>query len=264
MVEIPLDNFSDETRKLVRVPDKQEVDQVVDQIVQKWNGLVMVVQNTTIGLCLMIKEMTKEYPDATIKEVLQRVKQHPNVKRFVSVDRIWQGMRLIERRKELIDYERMTPEEKAKVPEENKPYLKPDGDIFWEYYFELAKHPLNEGILVQIEQEGKEKKWSFRELKQKIYEVKEEISDPFRFVNKRLERDELMKSIMYRLRMLTVEEVRVVFDYVDKTLTARKQAEFVKKNEERHKAGSISDGTASKYDVAHEEYEKNKVRWDGN
>jgi len=191
-----------------RTPTNEQMGEVVEQIVDKWNSLVTTVQNTTIRLCLMIQDMIKDYPEATVKEVLQQVRSHPNIKRFVSIDRIWQGLRLIKRRPELIQYHHKNEEDKEKTPEQEKPYLKKDGEIFWEFYFELAKQPMSEGILVQIERQGKEEGWSFRDLRKKISEAKDEISDEP--TNSKNEKYELIKQLIAVCRNLKVENVRGV------------------------------------------------------
>jgi len=133
---------------------KHEMEKIVNSIVDKWNEIIKGFENTTITLCLMVKDMLDEYPDATIKDIMREVKAHPQIKRFVSLDRIWQGMRLVKNKPELIEYHKKTSEEKAKVPEEAKPYLKQDGEVFWEFYFELEKRPLSSAVKVMLEQEG--------------------------------------------------------------------------------------------------------------
>ena len=192
-------------------PLNKDVDEVVEKIVSKWNELVTVVQNTTIGLCLMIKEMTIDYPDDTIKDVLTKVKQHPDIKRFVSIDRIWQGMRLIKKRTDLIEYMGMKPEDKQVLSEEKKPYLKKDGEIFWEFYFELAKQPMSDQTIMMLELDGKSQSWSFRQLREKIQEIKEETDQPLGYSDNRKEKGELLKKIIGVCRVLPVDRLRGVF-----------------------------------------------------
>jgi hypothetical protein len=195
------------------VPNAEAIDNIVENIVSKWNELVDVVQNTTIGLCLMIREMVKQYPEESVKEILQKVRAHPNIKRFVSVDRIWQGLRLMRQRPELIEYQRLPPQEKESLPEEEKPYLKKDGEIFWEFYFELAKQPLNEGVITLLERQGKEEKWTYRELKNKIQSAKDEIVDGGAFENKQKEKFELIRGIAGMLKSMQVDNIRKVNTY---------------------------------------------------
>lgn len=196
--------------EIVDLPTKKDINNVVEQIVDKWNELVTVVQNTTIGLCLMIKEMTKDYPQDTIKEILEKVKKHPDIKKFVSIDRVYQGLRLIRHRKDLIEYMNKSDEEKKQVPEEDKPYIKEDGDIFWEFYFELAKQNLSNNSLIMLEQEGKREKWSYRQLKEKIQETKEELNNPLGYESKKAEKSGLIKQITGICRGLNVEKLRGV------------------------------------------------------
>lgn len=196
--------------EMIAPPPVENEDVVVEQIVNKWNELVTVVQNTTIGLCLMIKGLTKDYPDDTVKDILKKVRSHPNIKKFVSIDRIWQGMRLINKRPDLIEYNNMPEEKKQLIPDRDKPYLKKDGEIFWEFYFELAKQPLSDGAITMLEVEGKDNKWSFRELREKIQECKDELSHPGAFENRKVEKQELIKKIAGICKALPVERLRGV------------------------------------------------------
>ena len=195
------------------VDDKTE-DEIVEEIVVNWNRMVTKVQNATIDLSLMVKKLTKDRPDETIKDIFKKVREHPNIKMFVSLDRIWQGLRLINKRPELIEYHNLDEDQKNNLPEDRKPYLKKDGEVFWEFYFELAKQNLNEGILVQIEQEGKREGWSFRTLRSKLQEIKDEITNPGAYVSERAEKSELIGKIMVSVRKLPVEELRGVYKYI--------------------------------------------------
>ena len=190
------------------VPKETEIDKIVEQIVDKWNNLVRNLENTTIRMCLMINEYIKKYPDKTVKEILRRVRQHPNIRRFVSIDRIWQGMRLIRKRPDLIEYYSKSEQEKQGVPEEQKPYLKKDGEVFWEFYFELAKQPLSDNTLLMLELDGKKNQWSFRQLRNKLSEIKGEYAEPLGFETKKQEKYELIKQILAICRELPIENLR--------------------------------------------------------
>jgi len=192
-----------------------ELNKIVEKIVSNWNDLVKNFENTTIRLCLMINEYIKKYPDNTVKEILKKVRLHPEIKRFVSIDRIWQGMRLIRKRPDLIDYHSKSEEEKKNTVGVIKPYLKKDGEIFWEFYFELAKQPLSDNMLIMLEQDGIKNKWSYRELRQRIVEVKEELEEPGAFEIKRKEKYELIKKIIAISRTLKVEQLRGVFTFCE-------------------------------------------------
>jgi len=158
--------------------DQMEKTKLVEDIVEKWNILIENVQNLTIQLCLYIKEQMKEYDSASITEVMNEVKKHPKIKRFVSIDRIWQGMRLIERRPDVIQY-MISPEDvKETVEDEKKPILKKDGDVFIEAYFELEKSPLPPLERDMLEIDAKENNWSYRELKNAIKQRIEEKKNP--------------------------------------------------------------------------------------
>lgn len=189
-------------------PLTKDMDKVVEDIVLEWNGLVNDFQNTTIKLCLMIKEMIKDFPDESVKDILKKVREHPNIKQFVSIDRIWQGMRLINKRPDLITYHNKTDEEKKAI--EDKPYIKKDGEIFWEFYFELAKQHLSDQAITMLEIEGKTDKWSFRQLRDKIQDAKEELSHPTGFEARKKEKYEVIRKIMAMIRHLPLENLRGV------------------------------------------------------
>jgi len=195
-------------KKFDTTPEKKDVDDVVEKIVSKWNSLVVNFQNTTISLCLMVQDMIKDYPDEAVKDILKKVKEHHNIKRFVSTDRIWQGMRLIRKRPDLIQFHNQNVEEREKVPEEKKPYIKKDGEIFWEFYFELAKQPLSDKTLMMIEIEGKEKKWSFRDLRTKLADTKDEQKEPLGYESKKKEKYELIKQILGICKSLTIDDLK--------------------------------------------------------
>jgi len=191
-----------------RTPLTKEINQVVNDIVIQWNNLVKNFQNTTIQLCLMVQDMLKDYPDESVKEILKKVKTHPNIKRFVSIDRIWQGLRLIKRRPELIEYNSLAEEKKEELPIEKKPYIKKDGEIFWEFYFELEKQPFSQGVTAQIEQQGKEEQWSFRQLRDHIQDTKEMMNHPGEFETRKKEKFENIKKINAIMRQLPIEKIR--------------------------------------------------------
>lgn len=198
--------MSEESKELVVLTEEQKKE-VVQHIVHKWNDLVTGVENVTIQLCLMIQDIMKDYPKETIKDILDRVKQHPDIKRFVSIDRIWQGMRLVKHRPEIIEFAGKAPEEQKYTPLEKKPYLKKDGGIFWEFYFELEKAPLPPLRREMLEIEGKKEKWSFRQLRQKIQEVKEDLSEPTLDINKKQKRAEYIREVCGVVRRLSLEKL---------------------------------------------------------
>lgn len=183
--------------------------QIVEEIVDRWNDMVTTLQNTTIQLCMMIQDMLKDYPTESIKNILDEVKRHPRIKRFVSIDRIWQGMRLVKNRPELIEYTKLPPEEQKEVSYKKRPYLKSDGTIFWEFYFELEKAPLNPLERDMLEIEGKEQRWSYRDLRNKIQERKDELESPRgEIYSRKQEKHDLIKSCAAMLRELAVEQLR--------------------------------------------------------
>ena len=202
----------------VKISD-QDKKEAVEFIVIRWNEMVKNIQNTTISLCLMIKERMKDYPNATVREILDEVKKHPNIKRFVSIDRIWQGLRLVHNRPDVIDYHKKGEEER-KVS--NKPYIKPDGEVFWEFYFELEKAPFDPLRREMLEKEGKSELWSFRKLKQKIQELKDDRLTPIArdILSRRKEKYELLRQSTAVLQTFPLEKLRDAYKLL---LALRKQ-----------------------------------------
>lgn len=208
--------FNHKANKEVSVEEKKAA---VEYIVTKWNEMVTNMQNTTISMCLLIKERMQDYPNVTVKEILAEVKTHPNIKRFVSIDRIWQGLRLVHNRPDVIDYHKKSDEER-KVS--NKPYTKPDGEVFWEFYFELEKAPFDPLRREMLEKEGKSELWSFRELKNKIQELKDDQLAPSGrdILTRRKEKWLLLKQTNAILQTLSLEKLKDAYKLL---LALRKQ-----------------------------------------
>jgi len=197
-----------EETEIVTVLSDSEKEYLVETIVKEWNDIVNTMQNTTIRLCLKIKEILKDHPQETVKDILRMVSEHPNIKKFVSIDRIWQGMRLVKNRPDLIDYVERTEEEREALDFKNKPYLKKDGEVFWEFYFELEKAPIGDMRRQMLEVDGKENLWSFRELRRNIQDVKDELASPNGEIQARKRaKIELLKQTMAILRTLSVEKL---------------------------------------------------------
>lgn len=196
-----------------------EKDRIASEIVIKWNNMVVTIQNTTINLCSMIKDMLDTYPKDTIKDIVDKVRKHPEIKGFVSIERIWQGMRLIDRKPKLLEFNKKTETEKKEVEYKDKPYLKKDGEIFWEFYFEIQKSPLNDLEKEMLEVEGKKELWSYRKLRDKIQERREELEYPALDITRKQEKKELIRTAVGILKDMPLEKVR---DAV-KLLTALKK-----------------------------------------
>jgi len=159
-------------KKQTREITTTEINEVVEKIIVEWNKHVELIQNNTIKLCMMIKGITSDFPKESIKDILNKVRQHPDLKQFVSIDRIWQGMRLINRRPELIEY---INSQEDNIETQIKPYKKKDGSIFWEYYFELEKHGLNPLEREMLEKEGIDERWTCKQLREHIQDRKDEL-----------------------------------------------------------------------------------------
>ena len=142
-------------------------DLVVEEIVKDWNNMVNNVENSTISFCVRLNDKLKEYPQDSVRSILKKVNTHPDIKRTLSLDRIWQGLRLIKRRPDLLY--------NGPIEEEDKPYLKKDGSIFWEFYFELYKHNIPEDTRHYLEEKGKTESWSYRDLRNNIISAKDKL-----------------------------------------------------------------------------------------
>lgn len=196
-------------------------DKIVEQIVDEWNSIVRTFENNTIKICRFIKELTIDYPDESIKEILKKVKDHPKIK-SIGVDRIYQGLRLINKRPELVEFHDKVVSGKKPELTDDTPYLKEDGQVFWEYYFELDKSGLSDGVKIQIEREGKMEKWSYRKLKEKIYEAKEDTKNHEPGYSKK-EKFELIRQISGMIRSLEIHHLRGIFTLVKDFLEEEKE-----------------------------------------
>ena len=195
--------------------EEKELKDIVDKIVIEWNSLVVNVQNNTIQLCLMIDNILKDHPKSTVKEVMARVKKHPNIKQFVSIDRIWQGLRLVHSRKDILEYAEKPEVDKLQVDFKNKPYLKKDGDIFWEFYFELEKTPFTPLEREMLEVEAKNELWSLRQLKDAIQKKKDELLVVGNLETARREKEILVKKCCAIIRELPLNKLGVASNYLE-------------------------------------------------
>jgi hypothetical protein len=197
-------------------------DKLVDQIVDSWNKIVVQAENQTIKFAVILNEMISTYPEETAKEIIKRVKEHPNIRSSMSVDRIYQGWRLVKNRPDLPKYIlEYTPEQLAALPEDQKPILKKDGYVAVEHYFELYKRPhlIDEGLKTYMEMEAKKNQWTVAQLKKKIDEATLELKEPFEKV--RLEKKNQIARAIVLLRMLDVEELKETIDFINKLISNR-------------------------------------------
>lgn len=159
---------TDNDIKAVKVPSKDIVrdeleseSRLVEAIVSKWNEVLEISENKTIQFALIVNNLLKDFPDEKKKSIMLKVVKHRKLKTSISKDRIYQGLRLANHRPDLIAF-------KEGKNTQYKPYLKEDGSIFWEFYFQLYKYSLGNDSRVRLENEGKKNNWSVRDLNNAI------------------------------------------------------------------------------------------------
>lgn len=199
--------------------DREE--QLVNDIVLKWNSMMGDFENNTLRFCKIIDEELKTYPDETKKEIIKRVKKHPDINMHLSADRIYQGLRFLREEKRVVKYLEMPKEEREKVPDEDKPLLKRDGNVNVEFYFELRKYNIPEGIRGFMEAQAKSNNWSVQNLIDEIRNYKDEKVDGFELTKKH-QRHELLTIINGKVRELRLEELQEVLRLIEGKLNARR------------------------------------------
>lgn len=184
-----------------------EEGKLVEAIVNKWNEIVSATENKTIQFSMIVHNLLKDFPNEKKNSIMQQVVKHENLRTTISKDRIYQGLRLIERRPDLVEY---TPEEKLS-DEDAGPYLKDDGSVFFEFYFELEKYKLGNDSKVRLEKEGKENNWSVRELRRQIYKERDLITGDAKNERKR----ELIRLVTGKIRSLNVPQLESLTYIID-------------------------------------------------
>jgi len=195
-----VENISEDIAK----DELDEESRLVEAIVKKWNDLVTITENKTIKFSLIVHSLLKDYPDESKKRIMLKVTKHKDLKTSVSKDRIYQGLRLIQRRPDLIAY-------RSATPSGTEPYLKDDGSVFWEFYFNLYRYSLNNDAVVRLEKEGKKDKWSARKLVEEIRKEKDIISGD----SKNTRKQELLKMLIAKIRkcgVLQLERINLIVD----------------------------------------------------
>jgi len=175
---------------LVESPDK-----VVELLIEYWNQIVLEIENKTILFALQVKKLCAGYPEKTVSEIIEKVRNHPDLLQPAhSKDRIMQGVRLVQERPDLID----SP---------GDAYKKKDGSTFWEFYFILYKYRMP-GFHKELEQKGKANNWSVRKLKSEIGKLMEEKRVPH--TKTRHEKHGLIRELVIMLRCLEVQDLKML------------------------------------------------------
>lgn len=191
-------------------------DELVEKIVENWNKIVTTYENQTIKFGFILDKLLKTYPDKTAKEIIKKVKAHPNIRLTVSVDRIYQGWRFVKNRpqtaKYLLEY---TPEQLDKLPIEEQPIRKKDGTAATEMYLELYKHAgqIDESMKAHLEMEAKKNIWTVKQLKDRIRDITSDLTEPDK--KTREEKGQLIKEVTGILRVLTIEKIRGVKKFAE-------------------------------------------------
>lgn len=184
-------------------------DGLVEEFVNEWLTIVNDYENKTIIFALKIKRLLKHYPQNTAAEIFRRFANHPAIKKTItSAARVKQGFDLIEERPDLVEWINKSEEDKKVIPFENKPYLKRNGMVFWEFYFEMYKYRLDPGIRCNLEQNGKENVWSKRKLVHEIHEMIDEKREPHAYT--RHQKSILIKEINIMLKDLSEQDLQTV------------------------------------------------------
>ena len=197
-------------KALIVIEYEQEL---VDSLVKSWNLIVEDYENKTIMFALKVQELMRGYPEKTISAVIDKVRNHPDLKNSASKDRIMMGIRLINNRPDLIEWQTKPKEEIAEMTFDDKPYRKRDGTIFWEFYFELYKYNIV-GKQKELEDLGKQEMWSVRKLVQEIQKVRQEWAEPNKRVG--LQKHALIRELVIMLRELDPQDLIMLKDVIGK------------------------------------------------
>lgn len=219
----------------------EDTEKITDLLVNYWNRIITDFENRTIIFALKLKELLKGYPDKTIKEVLDKMQRHPDLKQSIhSKDRIMQGLRLVNERPDLIawaggSHTHMEP-----------PYLKHDGSIHWEFYFQLYKWNLDPGLRLELEDKAKQEKWSVRHLQNEMQKLQQEIAEPN--TRRRLQKAALIKELVLMLKDLQPDDLNklkwhIIDNHRDKLVSWKRYTDSLK--EEVNKDGKRTENEAS-------------------
>ena len=169
-------------------------DEIVIALVKQWNSILLEIENKTILFALQVKKLCEGYPEQTVSEIIDKVRNHPDLLQEAhSKDRILQGIRLVRERPDLL---------------EGKGYKKKDGNTFWEFYFQLYKYQMDPGIKLQFEEDGMENKWSVRKLKSELGKHFERIKTPH--TKTRYEKRDLIKELIVMVRCLDITDLKML------------------------------------------------------
>lgn len=195
-------------------PLKKDMDKIVEDIVVQWNSMVLGFQNTSIALGMMIKERLKNYPNESQIEIMKRVRNHPNIKRFVSVGRIYHSTRMLDAFPEVeMFYKAANQEEKNELVKKYNMPVKEDGHISGEWYMVLEKSGLSMPVARMLSDEGIQNKWSIRELIKNCNDKRFEMENPLGYESRKKAKYELIRDINKILKEMEVDRLRGVLNF---------------------------------------------------
>jgi hypothetical protein len=182
----------------------EEEDKVIDQWVKEWNDVVIGFESSTLKFCQRLNEFLQQFPFETKNNLIKRITSHPNIKRSLSPLRIYQNVKLLENRPDILDAVERTGSRENK----KNYYYKKDGSLFTEFYIELYanRHNIPSDVAKSLELKGIENKWTYRELVDEIHKAKEEYN--LTPDTDRWEKAKVMKEIIASLRGLSLENVK--------------------------------------------------------
>ena len=209
--EIEIVDLPEDLKSLDPVLDQ---DKLVEVLVNKWNSVVTLMENQTIMFSKMVLKALEGQSDKAIADVVQKIKDHPDLKLTISRDRIWQGIRLIKARPDLIEAPDLNSELDKEV------YRKKDGTKFYEFYFELYKHNMPEGMRKYFETLGIGRNWTVRALRENIADYKEDKHTPQEQWREQKRKD--MQEIIKLCRFMHPKGVTIVLEETKKAYAEHK------------------------------------------
>ena len=201
----------------------EEQEKVIDAMVDAWNQIISDFENKTILFSLQVKDLLKGYPEKTTREVIEKFRNHPRLlNKAHSKDRIMQGLRLVSERPDLIAWSKGSHEHME------EPYLKKDGSIHWEFYFQLYKWNLDPGLRVELEEKAKKETWSVRKLIIEMGKMQQEKEEPN--TRRRLQKAAVIKELIFMFKDLHPDDLNkikwfVVDSFRDKLVRWKKYLE---------------------------------------
>lgn len=192
-----------------------EERKIADNIVNGWNSIVTNFENQTIKFVQIVNKYLNQRGHDSVTRIMRTVYSNPQMKRTVSVRRIWQGLRLVNKRPELLAYHEQGQQPQGKI------YLKPGGEVNWEFYFELYRYQLNDAEREDFEKKGVERGWSTQVLRKAIQAYKKK--------NQPIDADLKLKEtfiseIKHLLHALPEERLKNVKAFIVEQLKEAKEA----------------------------------------